>query len=78
MAYTDKNGKHFVGGSYISSARLDKMLENGYVIKVVEARETEQEAYDRLSKNFEVVRIYTTGTAVRGYRSKYAMCKRYK
>ena len=78
MAYTDKNGKHFVGGSYISRARQDKMLENGYVIKHVEMYETDQDAYDRLSKDWEIVRIYTAGTAIRGYRHMYAMCKRYK
>lgn len=78
MAYTDRNGKHFVGGSYISRARQDKMLENGYCIKCVNVSETEQDAYDRLSKDYEIVRIYTEGTAIRGYRDKYAMCKRYK
>ena len=78
MADTDKNGKHFVGGSYISRARQDKMIENGYFLAHVETSETEQQAYDRLSKDYEIVRIYTAGTAVRGYRDKYAMCKRYK
>lgn len=78
MAYTDKNGKHFVGGSYISRARQDKMIANGYYIAHVETSETEQDAYDRLSKTNETVRIYTEGTAVRGYRTKYAMCKHYK
>ena len=78
MAYTTKDGKHYVGGSYISRARQDKMLENGYFIAHVEMNETEQDAYDRLSQKYEVVKIYTCGTAVRGYRDKYAMCKRYK
>ena len=78
MAYTDKNGKCFVGGSYISTARQDKMIENGYSIQHIELNETEQAAYDRLSKKFEIVRIYTIGTKVRGYRRAYAMCKGHK
>ena len=78
MAYTDKNGKSFVGGSYISHARQEKMIENGYTLELVKTNETEQNAYDRLSKKYDIVRIYTIGTAVRGYRDKYAMCKSHK
>ena len=75
MRYMTIKGKSLDGDCYISTARMEGMLAKGWCIRAMEPRETPQEAYDRLSKTFETVRIYSQSTRVRGLRSYYAMCK---
>lgn len=72
--FKDKNGK--VRRTYVlTEERFMSMEENGYIYKSISCMESCQEAYDRLSERYGVVKIYESTTAVRGYHKLYAMCK---
>ena len=73
--YRTKEGKTLEAYG-ISEKRYEQMEKNGYCWRSVSCHETDQEAYDRLAKEFKTVRIYSQGTRIRGYRSLYAMVKR--
>lgn len=73
--YIGKNGRRLNEDNMISRSRQEQMLDNGYACMVVRFRETAQEAYDRLSKTHNTVRIYSDTTCVRGYHDLYAMVK---
>lgn len=73
--YTNKKGKTYDAHNMISKSRAEQMQSKGYTYELVNTGELAQEAYDRLSKIFDTVRIYSQTTRVRGYHEFYAMCK---
>ena len=73
--YTNKKGKTYNASNMISTKRGMEMTNKGYATEYVEDNESAQEAYDRLSANYEVVRVYSMTTEVRGKYQLYAMCR---
>lgn len=74
QTYKTKEGKE-VNAYYITDERFKKMEENGYLWKSSNFTESAQECYDRLSKEYSIVKIYSHGTRVKGIRHLYAMVK---
>lgn len=61
----------------LSRSRQEEMCAKGWTIKVRDnCRETPEEFYERLSKEYSKVHVYWTGTRVRGHHDYYAMVKR--
>lgn len=76
MNYTfERNGKTIA--VYNCGGKMqDKMCENGWRLKLAEFRETPEELYDRLaSYGYSKVKVYWTGTAIRGIRDYFAFVK---
>lgn len=73
--YTNKKGKTYNASNMISTTRGMEMTNKGYSTEYVEDNESAQEAYDRLSASYEVVRVYSMTTEVRGKYQLYAMCR---
>lgn len=54
----------------------ERMIRNGWKIRLADScRETPEQMYDRLSKDYTQVKVYWTGTQIRGIHSYYAMVK---
>lgn len=73
--YTNNKGKTYDAHNMISKSRAEQMVSKGYTYELVNTGELAQEAYDRLIKKFDVVRIYSQTTRVKGFHTFYAMCK---
>ena len=74
--------------NYCGGAAQERMLKNGWRIELrktvlhpgatYKQYETEDELYARLSEQYEDVRLYWTGTMVRGIHDIFAMVKNRK
>ncbi len=82
--YTDKNGR--VCNIYnLGRYGQIRMEDKGWRLRITQTvkdegavyvrSETPQELYDRLSKQYAKVKVYYSGTMVRGIHSYYAFCK---
>lgn len=72
-----KNGK-FVNVNNGNGALQDRMINNGWKIVLTEScSETAQQLYDRLENTglYKDIKIYWTGTRIRGIHSYFAMVK---
>lgn len=75
MYYKDKSGEarntHLLGGK-----AQERMTKNGWRLRqAISCRETAQEMYDRLSREYSQVKIYEGTTRIRGYHDIFALCK---
>lgn len=61
--------------NYLGSKGQERMIKNGWRIKLVEFGETSDQLYERLSKRYSKVKVYYDTTRVRGYHEYFAMVK---
>lgn len=64
--------------NYCGGKAQARMVKNGWRIVTPNWNETEEHLHDRLSKDYEDVRIYWEGTQIRGIHSIFAMVKNRK
>lgn len=63
--------------NYLGKEGQERMIRNGWTLRVQDrCGESPEAMYKRLSEHYSDVRIYWTGTMVRGIHSYFAMCKR--
>ena len=63
--------------NYCGKAQQERMIKNGWTLKLAEVGEFEEELYERLSKEgYSQVKIYYDTTMIRGLHKYFAMVKR--
>ena len=77
MMYSfERNGKK-INVYNCGGKQQEKMIENGWKLMLAEFRESPEELYDRLTKNgYTEVKVYYTGTRIRGIHDYFAFVKR--
>ena len=62
--------------NYCGGKQQEKMVKNGWSLRVAEYRETPEELYNRLVKTgYKQVKVYWTSTRIRGIHSYFAFVK---
>ena len=65
--------------NYCGGKAQERMERNGWRLVIRNSyNETEEQLYDRLSRNYEDVRIYWCGTRIPGIHDIFAMVKKKK
>ena len=63
--------------NYCGKAQQERMVKNGWTIKLAEFGEFDEALYDRLSKEgYSKIKIYYDCTTIRGLHKYFAMVKR--
>ena len=62
--------------NYCGGKQQERMIENGWTLKLAEFRETPEELYKRLiTKGYKQIKIYWIGTRIRGIHDYFAFVK---
>ena len=61
--------------NYLGGKGQERMIKNGWTIKLVKFDETSDQLYERLSQRYSKVKVYYNTTRVRGYHKYFAMVK---
>lgn len=63
----DDNGNFNLGyGRILGDKEMDRMLGNGWTLKIADWKLTSEEQYEKYAKSYKKVKIYRTTTRIRG------------
>lgn len=61
--------------NYCGGAAQERMARNGWTMRLPNFGESPDELHARLSEKWDDVRVYWTGTMIRGIHNHFAFCK---
>lgn len=62
--------------NHCGGKQQERMIQNGWTLKLAEFRETPEELYNRLiASGYKQIKVYWEGTRVRGIHSYFAFVK---